>query len=536
MMDLDMALREDEPPKPTNESTKAMRTHYAKWERSNHLSLISIKRSIAEHLLGGIPESNNAKEFLVVSWGVNDLITKCVAEEEKLKREKNESAHLGALGKLNNQKIVENARKPNFHNHKKSKNFKKSGSEKQKNGNAKNTYLKCYHCNKKDSWWLDSGATVHVATSLQGIRNLRKPSEKENLISLPVLDKTGYSFTFANKRVEVIYDSKVIGNCVLSDGLYRLSLLSACSYNVENSVTKRPLTKEISSLLWHKRLRHISKERVERLISSGILPRLNSDDFEICVDCVKGKLIKTKKKGASRSQNLLEIVHTDISGPYSTTLCGNKYFITFIDDFSRYGYMYLIKEKVDDLEMFKVFRIEVEKQLGKVIKIVRSDRGGEYYGKHGDVGQQNGLFARYLQDNGIVARYTMPGSPEQNGMAERWNRTLMEMKRSMMSRSNLPEYLWGEAIKTVTYILNRVPRVANVNFPTIEINPIVDEIPLVEMRKSQRTRRPAISNDYYVHLGEREYNIGEEVDLTTYCETLSSDKANEWLIAMRDEM
>ena len=60
-----MALREDEPPKPTNESTKAMRTHYAKWERSNHLSLISIKRSIAEHLLRGIPESNNAKEFLV---------------------------------------------------------------------------------------------------------------------------------------------------------------------------------------------------------------------------------------------------------------------------------------------------------------------------------------------------------------------------------------------------------------------------------------------------------------------------------------
>ena len=66
MMDLDMALREDEPPKPTNESTEAMRAHYAKWERSNRLSLISIKRSIAEHLLGGIPESNNAKEFLVV--------------------------------------------------------------------------------------------------------------------------------------------------------------------------------------------------------------------------------------------------------------------------------------------------------------------------------------------------------------------------------------------------------------------------------------------------------------------------------------
>ena len=153
-----------------------------------------------------------------------------------------------------------------------------------------------------DSWWLDSGTTVHVATSLQGIRNLRKPSEKEsklkvgndigidvehigvsvleldfgfqlvldnvfcvpsfrmNLISLSVLDKARYSFTFANKRVDVIYDSKVIGNCVLSDGLYRLSLLSTCSYNVENNVAKRPLTKKRSSLLWHKHLGHISKE------------------------------------------------------------------------------------------------------------------------------------------------------------------------------------------------------------------------------------------------------------------------------------
>ena len=78
--------------------------------------------------------------------------------------------------------------------------------------------------------------------------------------------------------------------------------------------------------------------------------------------------------------------------------------------------------------------------------------------------------------------------------------------------------------------------VATVNFPTIEINPIVDEIPSMEMRISQRTRRLALSNDYYVYLGEGEHDIREEVDPTTYREALSSDKANEWLIAMRDEM
>ena len=120
------------------------------------------------------------------------------------------------------------------------------------------------------------------------------------------------------------------------------------------------------------------------MIDYEILPHLDSDDLEICVDCVKGKLTKTKKKGATRSQILLEIVHTNISGPYSSTLCGNKYFITLINDFSRYDYVFFIKENSYAFEMFKVFRTEVEKQLGKVIKIVRSDRGGEYDGKHGD--------------------------------------------------------------------------------------------------------------------------------------------------------
>ena len=79
-------------------------------------------------------------------------------------------------------------------------------------------------------------------------------------------------------------------------------------------------------------------------------------------------------------------------------------------------------------------------------------------------------------------------------------------------------------------------RVATINIPTVETIPIVNEIPYVEVKRTQRTRRPAISNDYYVFLREGDYEIGEEVNPTTYSEALNSDKANEWLIAMRDEM
>ena len=89
--------------------------------------------------------------------------------------------------------------------------------------------------------------------------------------------------------------------------------------------------------------------------------------------------------------------------------------------------------------------------------MVRSDRGGEYYGRHTDVGQAPGSFFDFCKDHGIINQYTMPGTPQQNGVAERRNRTLMDMVRSMLANSNLPEFLWTEALKTAVHILNRVP-------------------------------------------------------------------------------
>ena len=100
---------------------------------------------------------------------------------------------------------------------------------------------------------------------------------------------------------------------------------------------------------------------------------------------------------------------------------------------------------------------KVENQHDLKIKIVRSDRGGEYYGRHTPYGQVPGPFARFLMENGIVAQYSTPGEPQKNGVAERRNRTLMDMIRTMMSYSTLPINLWMEALKTAIYIFNRVP-------------------------------------------------------------------------------
>ncbi|RVW83737.1 Retrovirus-related Pol polyprotein from transposon TNT 1-94 [Vitis vinifera] len=212
---------------------------------------------------------------------------------------------------------------------------------------------------------------------------------------------------------------------------------------------------EDSSMLWHQRLRHISIQRIKRLVNDGVLSTLDFTDFHTCVDCIKGKQTNKSKKGAKRSTNILEIIHSDICCP-DMDAYGPKYFISFIDDYSRYMYIYLLHNKNEALGAFKVFKAEVEKQCGKQIKIVRTDRGGEYYGRYTEDGQAPGPFAKFLQEHGIVAQYTMLGFPDQNGVAERRNRTLMDMVRSMRSNFKLPESLWSEALKTTVYILNRV--------------------------------------------------------------------------------
>ena len=189
----------------------------------------------------------------------------------------------------------------------------------------------------------------------------------------------------------------------------------------------------------------------------GLLRSLDFTDLSTCVDCIKAKTTNTFEKRAVKAQTILELIYTDICGPFDPCFTGQRYFITFIDDYSRYMYPYLIHEKSESLNKFKDFKSEVEKQLGKPIKIIRSDRGGEYYRRYTENGQMSGPFALFLKEHVIVPQYTMPDKPNMNGVAERRNRTLKEMVRAMMSHSNLPNSRWGEALKTTVHIINNVP-------------------------------------------------------------------------------
>lgn len=140
-----------------------------------------------------------------------------------------------------------------------------------------------------------------------------------------------------------------------------------CPYNkimqIESHGTKQKLN-ENSATLWHKRLGHISKQRIQRFMSDGILRSLDLSDFQVCIQYIKGKQTNKTNFHAERAKNVLELIHTDICGPLPTgSWNGQWYFITFIDDYSRYVYLYLIHEKSKSLDVFKSFKAEVELQL-----------------------------------------------------------------------------------------------------------------------------------------------------------------------------
>lgn len=236
-----------------------------------------------------------------------------------------------------------------------------------------------------DSWWLDSGATVHVSNSLQGFTTKRVPTKDEikvyvgngiqvkvefigdikirlesgfildlidvvyvpamtrNLIYVSRLAKAKFELVVNDFGFSILRNKILVRNGTLVNGMYQLTI-QASDHIMNIASTSKIQNKTESSQLWHKRLCHISKERTKSLCKEHVLPPLNLTELnEVCINCVKGKLTNTSKKEAIKSTSLLELIHTDICGPFPTpTHDGFKNFITFTYEFLRFGYVYMI--------------------------------------------------------------------------------------------------------------------------------------------------------------------------------------------------
>ena len=253
------------------------------------------------------------------------------------------------------------------------------------------------------------------------------PKIIRNIISVPLLLKQGYTMNVMSSGCSISLSNEIICYGIFCNGLLTLST----NDNIFHVSNKRKRDDVNNTLLWHCRLGHISETRINKLYKENFFDPYDYESLGTCESCLMGKMTKTPFSGhGERTKELLGLIHTDVCGPMTTQAYGGySYFITFTDDFSRYGFVYLMKHKSDAFEKFLEYQSMVEKQTGKSIKILRSDRGGEYLSTE---------FLDHLKDKGIISEWTPPYTPQLNGVAERRNRTLLDMVRSMMCFTDLP--------------------------------------------------------------------------------------------------
>ena len=272
------------------------------------------------------------------------------------------------------------------------------------------------------------------------------PKLSHNLFSVRAASKRGKVMSFNDKKC-YIYDeyNNVCGTGTLDGKLYTLHCypVEYASVSVKGDID-----------LWHQRLGHINENYLQKLSQQHIIGKIDGEKLGFCEDCVETKTARKpfKSVGEIKSTRKLQLIHSDVCGPMETqSIGGHRYFVTFIDDYSRCCAVYFIKHKSEVFEKFKEFEAVTSNESGESINTLRSDNGGEYLSTE---------FEIYLKSKGIRHEYTVPYSPQQNGVAERLNRTLLESAKAMMSKANLPKMYWAEAIASAAYIRNRVPTAA----------------------------------------------------------------------------
>ncbi|CAL2244935.1 unnamed protein product [Prunus armeniaca] len=295
--------------------------------------------------------------------------------------------------------------------------------------------------------------TLVIKTKL-GKRHIHEvmlvPGLEENLLSVGQMMEHGYHLVFGGNVVSV-YDNQSLENLIVkvqmtNNRCFPLTMMPASELVLKASVTHCLQT-------WHKRLGHLNERSIKLLENQGMvhgLPHLEQKSV-VCNGCMLGKQHRDSfpLESTWRASNPLELVHTDICGPLKIeSLSGNRYFLLFTDDFTRMSWVYFIRNKSSALECFRKFKAMTELQSGYKIKGLRSDRGGEFL---------PGEFNKFCEESGIQRQLTMAYSPQQNGVAERKNRTVVEMAKSMLHEKGVPYEFWAEAVNTAVYLLNRCP-------------------------------------------------------------------------------
>ncbi|RVW65077.1 Retrovirus-related Pol polyprotein from transposon TNT 1-94 [Vitis vinifera] len=229
---------------------------------------------------------------------------------------------------------------------------------------------------------------------------------------------------------------KTIGIGRESQGLYHLTSDSSPAVCISTD----------APLLIHNRLGHPSLSKFQKMV-----PRFSTLSSLPCESCQLGKHTRVSfpKRLNNRAKSPFELVHTDVWGPCRTaSTLGFQYFVTFIDDYSRCTWLFLMKNRAELFSIFQKFYTEIQTQFNISIRVLRSDNAREYF---------SAQFTSFMSHHGILHQSSCAHTPQQNGVAERKNRHLVETARTLLLHSHVPFRFWGDAVLTACYLINRMP-------------------------------------------------------------------------------
>ena len=276
------------------------------------------------------------------------------------------------------------------------------------------------------------------------------PDLAYNLLSVPKVTEAGKEVTFDEDQGVITDDQgDTVAMASKTGSLYYLN----CE-PIDSTCVNSAATNKVNETLWHRRFGHLGERGLRKLAKDNLVNGFDYDPakgVDFCESCVRGKIHRCPfpDTGRERATKPLGIVHSDVCGKLnSPSLGGAEHFVTFIDDKTHYVWIYVLKHKHEVFRTFKEWKSLVENSSGHKVKVLRTDNGGEYMSTE---------FETFLKAEGIKHEYSIPKTPEQNGVSERMNCTLVEAVRSMLDDSKLPHRFWAEALATAAYLVNRSP-------------------------------------------------------------------------------
>lgn len=271
------------------------------------------------------------------------------------------------------------------------------------------------------------------------------PNLTTNLLSVSQLIKNGNRVIFKENAC-MIYNqqNELVGLAELVNGVYRLYTSEAEQLIAATAIA--------SSETWHRRLGHINSTSLNKMKNGAVegisYTELANIDKSSCTICCEGKQARLPfQPSTTKTEDLLEVIHADVCGQMENlSIGGSRYYVLFVDDYSKMAFVYFMKMKSEVFKYFIEFQSMVEKQKDRKIKILRTDNGGEFCSRE---------FEKYLKEQGIVHQKTNAYTPQQNGLCERMNRSVVEKARCLLFDADLNKKFWAEAVNTSVYLRNR---------------------------------------------------------------------------------